>query len=108
MRDKQIVNNIDVEDCRYHRCRTEIDLTDHSMSHVNECYYYGDICERHPNCHYKKYKSLEDILKELKPILELYANSKIEVEQEGGIIKLTYDPNPAKCGLKLIGEALNE
>ena len=76
-----------------------------------------------------KYKILEDILKELKPILELYANSKIGVEQEGGVytiecnpidilsgytshqghtVKLTYDPNPARCGLKLIGEALNE
>lgn len=129
MQDKQIVNNVDIEDCMYHRCRAEIDLTDHSISHVNECHYYGDICERHPNCHYKRYKSLEDILKELKPILELYANSKIGVEQEGGIytieckpidilsghiipqdytVKLTYDSNPAKRGLKLIGEALNE
>lgn len=129
MQDKYTVNNIDVEDCRYHRCRAEIDLTDHSISHINECYYYGDICERHPNCHYKRYKSLEDILKELKPILEFYANSKIGVEQEGGVytiecnpidilsghirpqdytVKLTYDSNPAKRGLKLIGETLDE
>ena len=129
MQDKQTVNNIDVEDCMYYRYREEVDLTDHSVSHVNECHCYGDICERHPNCYYKKYKSLEDILKELKPILELYANSKIGVEQEGEVytieckpidilsgytspqdytVKLTYDPNPAKRGLKLIGEALNE
>ena len=129
MQDKQIVNNVDVENCMYYRYREEVDLTDHSVSHVNECHCYGDICERHPNCHYKKHKILEDILKKLKPILEFYANSTIGVEQEGGIytieckpidilsghirpqdytVKLTYDSNPAKRGLKLIGEALNE
>ena len=129
MQDKQIVNNVDVEDCIHYKCRKEVDLIDHSVSQVNECHCYGDICERHPNCHYKRYKSLEDILKELKPILEFYANSKIGVEQEGGVytiecnpidtlsgymrpkgytVKLTYDSNPAKRGLKLIGEALNE
>lgn len=129
MQDKQMVNSIDVENCMYYRCREEVDLTDHSVSHVNECHCYGDICERHPNCHYKKYKILEDILKKLKPILEFYANSTIGIEQEGGIytieckpidilsghiipqdytVKLTYDSNPAKRGLKLIGEALDE
>ena len=126
MQDK---HNIDVEDCIHYKCRKEVDLIDHSVTQVNECHCYGDICERHPDCYYKKHKILEDILKKLKPILEFYANSTIGVEQEGGIysiecnpidilsgytspqdytVKLTYDSNPAKRGLKLIGEALNE
>lgn len=129
MQDKHIVNNIDVEDCIHYRCRKGVDLIDHSVSQVNECHCYGDICERHPDCYYKKYKTLENILKELKPILEFYANSTIGVEQEGGIytiecnpidmlsgyirpqdytVKLTYNSNPAKRGLKLIGDTLNE
>lgn len=129
MQDKHIINNIDVEDCMHYKCRKEVDLIDYSVSHVNECHCYGDICERHPNCYYKRYKSLKDTLKKLKPILEFYANSTIGVEQEGGIytiecnpidilsghirpqdykVKLTYDSNPAKRGLKLIGETLNE
>lgn len=129
MQDKYTVNDIDVEDCMHYKCRKEVDLIDYSVSHVNECYCYGDICELHPDCYYKKCKTLENTLKKLKPILELYANSKIGVEQEGGIYimewdpintlsgyirpqdytaKLTYDSNPAKRGLKLIGETLNE
>lgn len=143
MQDKHIVNNIDVEDCMHYKCREEVDLcwlnSDWSrttnevprveVSQVNECHCYGDICERHPDCYYKRYKTLEDILKKLKPILELYANSTMGVEQEDGIytidckpmdmlsgymkpqdytVKLTYDSNPAKRGLKLIGDTLDE
>jgi len=129
MQDKHIVNNIDVEDCMHYKCREEVDLTTNEVSQVNECHCYGDICERHPYCYYKRYKTLEGALRKLKPTLELYANSTIGVEQEGGIytiecnpidilsghirpqdykVKLTYDSNPAKRGLKLIGETLDE
>jgi hypothetical protein len=60
---------------------------------------------------------LEKTLAEIKPILELYANSKIGEEQPDGTYKLsggiwdsfgfcatTYDPRPAREGLKKISE----
>jgi citrate synthase len=60
---------------------------------------------------------LKQTLAEIKPILELYANSKIGEEQPDGTYKLsggiwdsfgfcatTYDPRPAREGLKKISE----
>ena len=61
---------------------------------------------------------LKQTLTEIKPILELYANSKIGEEQLGGIYKITvkdlkvlggsyiafYDPRPAKQALQKINE----
>lgn len=64
----------------------------------------------------KEYK-YKQTLAEIKPILELYANSKIGEEQPDGTYKLsggiwdglgicttTYDPRPAREGLKKISE----
>lgn len=72
----------------------------------------GDINEIN-----RKYK---ECLTEIKPILELYANSKIGEEQLDGTYKLsgsiwdsfgfcttTYDPRPAREGLKKISEVGN-
>ena len=60
---------------------------------------------------------LKQTLTEIKPILELYANSKMGEEQQDGTYKLsggiwdglgicttTYDPKPAREGLKKISE----
>jgi hypothetical protein len=65
----------------------------------------------------QEYDKLKTALAEIKPILELYANSKIGEEQPDGTYKLsggiwdsfgfcttTYDPRPAREGLIKISE----
>ena len=64
---------------------------------------------------------LKQTLTEIKPILELYANSKIGEEQLDGTYKITvknssvlgdtyitFDPRPAKQALRKISEVKNE
>ena len=72
------------------------------------------------NCYkYEQAEKLKQTLAEIKPILEFYANSKIGEEQPDGTYKLsggiwdglgfcttTYDPRPAREGLKKISEVL--
>ena len=66
----------------------------------------------------EKYKQT---LAEVKPILEIYANTKVGEEQLDGTsqvviedlgvlgsIRLTFDPNPARQTLQKINEVLND
>ena len=69
---------------------------------------------------FKDYKKLKQTLTEIKPILELYANSKIGEEQLGGTYKITvkdlkvlggsyiayYDPRTTKQALQKINEVM--
>ena len=58
----------------------------------------------------------EQILNEIKPILEFYANSKIGEEQVDGTYKImlsggyvmAYDPTPARQALQKISEVEDE
>ena len=83
------------------------------------CYWDGE-CNHY--CYYKKYtykhqecEKLKQTLIEIKPVLELYANSKIGEEQLDGTYKIivedskvlgdmyiTFDPRPAKQALQKI------
>ena len=66
-------------------------------------------------------KRLKQTLTEIKPILEIYANTKVGeellngtsqvvIEDLGvlGSIRLTFDPNPARQALQKISEVLND
>ena len=63
---------------------------------------------------YVQLDEFKQTLTEIKPILELYANSKIGEEQPDGTYKImlsggcvmVYDPRPAREGLKKISEVL--
>ena len=116
-----IVNGIDVSGCEYclkmtkYRCTIQRDV-------------YKCLCEENPNCYYKqlvrekqKCEKLKQTLTEIKPILELYANSKIYGEEQlDGTYKITvknlsvlggsyiayYDPRPAKQALQKINEVM--
>lgn len=84
-------------------------ISEAEESKLKHC--FSDDCER-----YKK------VLEEIKPILELYANSKIGEEQPDGTYKIVgkaigvmggacivyYDPRPAREGLKKISEVEDE
>ena len=85
------------------------------------CYWDGE-CNHY--CYYKKYtykhqecEKYKQILAEIKPVLELYANSKIGEEQLDGTYKIivedskvlgdmyiTFDPRPAKQALQKISK----
>lgn len=112
-----IIDNVDVSGCEYclkmtkYRCTIQQDV-------------YKCLCEENPNCYYKQLKrkeqkneKLKQTLTKIKPILELYANSKIGEEQLDGTYKIivkeskvlgdtyiTFDPRPAKQALQKINE----
>ena len=133
MADKQvIVGDVDVSRCDF--LAKEDDYCSYSgeyRAYKGQCGCSDDeMCKDHPNCFYKKAlkqlqrkeqkcEKLKQILTEIKPILELYANSKVGEEQLDGTYKIivkeskvlgdtyiTFDPRPAKQALQKINEVM--
>ena len=89
-----------------------------------EIKHYKQIAQYHGNLSVKytnKSAKLKQTLAEIKPVLELYANSKIGEAQPDGTYKIivedskvlggmyiTFDPKPAKQALQKISEVENE
>ena len=127
-----IVDGVDVSRCDF--LAKEDDYCSYSgeyRAYKGQCGCSDDeMCKDHPNCFYKKAlkqlqrkeqkcEKLKQILTEIKPILELYANSKVGEEQLDGTYKIivkeskvlgdtyiTFDPRPAKQALQKINEVM--
>lgn len=122
MTDKQIINGIDVSECIFHS------LTTMGYAGYNYCKCFECACECHDDCHYKQLKrkqqeceKYKQTLAGVKPILEIYANTKVGEEQLDGTsqvviedsgvlgsICLKFDPNPARQALQKTNEVLND
>ena len=144
MTDKQIIiDGVDVSGCINYR--PSVDTT--QVSYTNACSigiwqrWYSNLepncimscsCKDNPNCYYKNWQrkeqeceelsskcsQIKQTLAEIKPILELYANSTIGTHECNGIFKLEvfddnvlggkficyYDTNPAREALRKINE----
>ena len=65
---------------------------------------------------FEEYNKLKQTLEEIREVLELYANSKVDEQQEDGSYKILlnggfivfYDPKPAREALRKINEVKNE
>ena len=144
MTDKQIlIDGVDVSGCEYF-----LKGYCYCINHIVERMSENEFCKDNPNCYYKQllrkeqeceelkdlntrldnqreiywkgYQKLQQTLSDIKPILEVYADTKIGIEQPngtysmeikdykviGGTYFITYNPNLAKTALDKINEVI--